>query len=659
MGYFLKKFLFNNDKKNEVSKDLTQPKEVNYDVSSDDNIVEERLDENKKLTVQKIYKEYKKEQFVVDNTQPIENNVKKVELYKVNNQRNPLRNFKAVDVPVNKEVPKNNDPIEYEFNLNDLSQDFLDYSGFDKNFTGYLNDKSIYLKVYEIVKDIESETKIPKIVHLCYGFSKNCDFEFFNYLCILTIVNRIKPDKIILYHHHKITGKWWDRAKIYLTTVQTGLVTNVFGRDVKHFAHMSDVVRLEMLRFAGGIYMDIDTFVNKSFDDLLDNEFVMGIQNSGGKQEREYYGLCNAIMLSEKDSVFSNKWLLEYKTFNEQQWDYHSVVKPYYLAKEYPDNITILEEKMFFPFLWGETFDYLFTYNEEYANILKNCYSMHLWETITKKDLLRLNYQMVLDERINLSVIFKDILYNNIDKTVSLVFLTHNRPEKTIDYLNTYLDALNRYDVLELLIYDNDSTNNELLSYLRKIEKENPKVRIIYGLENIGVAGGRNVLFKEAKGDIIFSLDSDSKLLNNGFINEAKEILNDPGIWICGTVGAYFKSWKFKSHEDLNDDNFYEGDVDMISGCCQIFRRDLLEKVSIDLAFQPFWYEDTDFSFQSLYLGGINYRFHCKNNFLHKWGGSGSKIFGNALFGEKHKIFEAKWTNKIENKLKYNRITEL
>ena len=655
MGYFLKKFFLNNDKKIEISKDLSETKDINYNINDDVNVVEERLDENKKVTVKKIYKEYKKDQFMSEGDESFKNNIKKVDLFKVNDKKNPLKNFKAIDATQSDDTNQ----LNQVFDLKNLSQDFLDYSGFDENFTGYLDDKNIYFKVYDIIKDLESETKIPKVVHLCYGFSRNCEFEFFNYLCILTIVNKIKPDKIILYHHYDITGKWWDRARIYLTTVKTNLVTNIFGQDVKHFAHMSDVVRLEMLRFAGGIYMDIDTFVNKPFDDLLDNEFVMGIQNSGGKEERDYYGLCNAIMLSEKDSVFANEWLLEYKTFNESQWDYHSVVKPYYLAKQYPDNITILNEKMFFPFLWDETNDYLFTDDKRNAEVLKNCYSMHLWETITKAKLLTLNFKAVLDERFNISYVFKDFLFNNINKSISFVFLTHNRPEKTIDYIDTYIKVLYRDDIKELLIYDNDSTSGELLAYLRKIEKENPKIRIIYGLENIGVAGGRDVLFKEAKGDIIFSLDSDSKLINERFIDEAKEILNDPGIWICGTVGAYFKSWKFSSHEDLNDDNYYEGDVDMISGCCQIFRRDLLDKVSIDLVFKPFWYEDTDFSFQVLFKGGINYRFHCKNNFLHRWGGSGAKIFGDKLFAQKHDIFVAKWANKIEKKLKYNRITKL
>lgn len=666
MGYFIKKnktFIAN--KLAKVSESLI--KDINIDQEKQDTIVEDTVIIHEKREIKKSVVSISKQNIVnTGKSNPIE-----VEVYKPVKNENKIT-VKKGSVVVNKSI-KNKNTIEffkaaepdntkdwengfkdinegYVFNIDSLNDDFLKFSGFNEEFIGFLEHKELYLKVFDQVKNIKTDKKIPKVVHLCYGFKGDVEFEFFNYLCVLSIVNRIKPDKILLYHHYDIKGKWWDRAKIHLTTVRTNLVTNFEDKPITHFAHMSDVIRLEMLRFAGGIYMDIDTFVNKSFDDLLDNQFVMGIQNSGGKEERDYYGLCNAIMLSEKQSKFSTEWIKSYNSFDKDKWDYHSVVKPYYLAKDMLNNITILPPKKFFPFLWNETYDYLFTDNSLALNELKESYSMHLWETIEKPHLLKIDYDLIFNQNNNLNYLFKDYLVNNKDATVSFIFLTHNRPEKTIDYIDTYIQSLSRNDVKEIIIYDNGSQDTELLGYLNRINTIE-KVKVIFGPENIGVAGGRDVLFKHVTGDIVFSVDSDSKLIDQSFIDDAKEILNDRDIWVCGTVGAFFKSWDHGTHEDVNDDSSYEGEVDTLAGCCQIFRKDILNDIWVDLDFAPFWYEDTDFCFQAKDKGGKIFRFHFNNKFYHVWGGSGNTIFGNNLFKEKHKIMIKKWKNKI--KLKY------
>lgn len=40
-------------------------------------------------------------------------------------------------------------------------------------------------------------------------------------------------------------------------------VTEIFGRKVDHYAHKADVLRLEVLRDYGGIYLDTDILVIK------------------------------------------------------------------------------------------------------------------------------------------------------------------------------------------------------------------------------------------------------------------------------------------------------------------------------------------------------------------------------------------------------------
>ena len=113
--------------------------------------------------------------------------------------------------------------------------------------------------------------------------------------------------------------------------------------------------------------MDCDTLCINSFDDLLNNKFVMAKQDD--------WGLCNAIMLSEKNSEFAKLWYDNYRTFDKTKWDEHSVVLPKKLAKENPELITILNTEKFFqpnPANWKLIFNSFMDKSNDYA--------IHLWE---------------------------------------------------------------------------------------------------------------------------------------------------------------------------------------------------------------------------------------------------------------------------------------
>lgn len=242
MGYFIKKnktFIAN--KLAKVSESLI--KDINIDQEKQDTIVEDTVIIHEKREIKKSVVSISKQNIVnTGKSNPIE-----VEVYKPVKNENKIT-VKKGSVVVNKSI-KNKNTIEffkaaepdntkdwengfkdinegYVFNIDSLNDDFLKFSGFNEEFIGFLEHKELYLKVFDQVKNIKTDKKIPKVVHLCYGFKGDVEFEFFNYLCVLSIVNRIKPDKILLYHHYDIKGKWWDRAKIHLTTVRTNLVTN-------------------------------------------------------------------------------------------------------------------------------------------------------------------------------------------------------------------------------------------------------------------------------------------------------------------------------------------------------------------------------------------------------------------------------------------------
>lgn len=95
-------------------------------------------------------------------------------------------------------------------------------------------------------------------------------------------------------------------------------------------------------------------------------------------------------------------------------------------------------------------------------------------------------------------------------QTISILIITYNRPEDTLDLLKS-LNAQNNIDELvgEILILNNNSSVSytEIEEYI----KEHPdlKVKYIAHDKNLGVAGGRNFLIKKAQFPLLLVLDDD------------------------------------------------------------------------------------------------------------------------------------------------------
>ena len=211
---------------------------------------------------------------------------------------------------------------------------------------------------------------IPKIVHFVFGLDENFGGKPFNLIhkiAIKSAIDIIKPNKVFLYNKYEPNSLYWEEIKSLVEIVKINPPSEIFGRPIEHCAHKTDVIRLTKLIETGGIYLDVDTICLNSFDNLLDNKFVMGKQDE--------WGLCNAIMLSEKNSEFAKIWYDEYVTFDKNLWDYHPVVLPGLLAKKYTDLITVLKTESFFQPNPAST-DLIFNgYIDK-----SNDYAMHLWE---------------------------------------------------------------------------------------------------------------------------------------------------------------------------------------------------------------------------------------------------------------------------------------
>lgn len=501
------------------------------------------------------------------------------------------------------------------------------------------------IKLEKIKK--ENEYLIPNIIHFVYGFKKqDKEFELYKYLAIKSAIDVNNPTKVYFHYKYEPYGKYWNLIKDKLTLEYVNPPAEIYGNELLHYAHQSDVIRLQKLQKYGGIYLDIDTICLKSFDDLRKNDFVLGVQ--GNKNNSDIYGLCNAVILSKPQHEFIIEWIDTYTTFRskgrDEHWDEHSVLMPLKLSYKYINKIKILSNNNFYYPLWYDIDTILFNKNiniDQYKKIINNNYCIHLWDTYSNKYLSELTEDKILNELTLYNLLSRKFIRNKI----SIVFLTYNRLESLKECLNSYLNILEEEYILELIIFDNnsDKSTREFLKYYNNKHK---KIKIIYNDKNIGVCSGRIELFKEVQGDIICSLDSDAKLLDKEFFNKVIELLYDEKYGLIGISGAYINSWEFQDQSDIDNKDMNDYYCHHISGCCQIFRKDLFEiGFGLDKNYGFFWCEDTDLSLQSIDLNKINYRINGSKYIHHEWGGSGKNYHD--LFIKNWEYLKNKWKDKI------------
>jgi Glycosyltransferase sugar-binding region containing DXD motif/Methyltransferase domain len=231
-------------------------------------------------------------------------------------------------------------------------------------------------------QEVIAVARIPKVLHYTFGMASDFGgkpWSLIHHVCLKSAVERIKPEKVYFYHQFAPTGPWWNLSQKLLTPVRIEAPRNIFGRPLMHVAHQSDVVRLQKLIEHGGIYLDADVLVQRSFDDLLDNSTVIGEEGIGGE-----FGVGNAVILAEPNAPFLRRWLGEYRSFRsrgrDEYWNEHSVKLPSALAKAHPEEVTILSPQAFFWPLWTpEHLEWIFDSNRSIS--LDGTYANHLWES--------------------------------------------------------------------------------------------------------------------------------------------------------------------------------------------------------------------------------------------------------------------------------------
>lgn len=238
--------------------------------------------------------------------------------------------------------------------------------GFKNNFSNRQ-----FQKEGNMCKEITKEYIVPNIVHYIWFSSKEHDeMKFHHMLSILSAYKFIKPDTI--YYHYDVLprGKWWDyvsRNVPILVTIKTEIPLDVFGVHLIQNAHKSDIKRFDIMRTTGGIYLDNDVLVFKSFNPLRRYNFTMGQEVRGS--------IGNSVIIGARNTTFLNLWWDTYKNFTNKEWAHHSCIIPARLWKMYPHLIHVEIKTILYPDWTSKglylLYDALYDWSKNYC--------VHMW----------------------------------------------------------------------------------------------------------------------------------------------------------------------------------------------------------------------------------------------------------------------------------------
>ncbi len=170
-----------------------------------------------------------------------------------------------------------------------------------------------------------------------------------------------------------------------------------------------------------------------------------------------------------------------------------------------------------------------------------------------------------------------------------------------------------------VLHYKNWKDTNECLRSLEKLDYDNFETIVIDNdKENLGFAGGNNVGIKQAlekKADYILLLNNDT-IVELGFLKELVKVgESDKKIGILGSVIYDYQSkkihfaggkinWLYTKgvHETCNMKHGTK-EVDYITGCCLLIKREVIEKIGLMDEDYFLYFEDADWCLKARKAG--------------------------------------------------------
>jgi GT2 family glycosyltransferase len=229
---------------------------------------------------------------------------------------------------------------------------------------------------------------------------------------------------------------------------------------------------------------------------------------------------------------------------------------------------------------------------------------------------------------------------NNKNPLVSIIIVNWNG----LSQMKDCLESLSKisYKNYEVIVSDNGSTDGSL-QYLDKVRNKFPKLVVVENGKNLGYAGGNNMGYEKASGNMILLLNNDTiitpgfleplvdALLSNNKIGGVQpKILSYPQKDIIDSVGSYFINSGFLYHMGHNrkDEGRYEANTEIFTmkGACMLFRREVIERVGGIFDSDYFaYFEETDLC-QRIWITGYKVVYTPKSKIYHKGGETAKKL---------------------------------
>lgn len=252
---------------------------------------------------------------------------------------------------------------------------------------------------------------------------------------------------------------------------------------------------------------------------------------------------------------------------------------------------------------------------------------------------------------------------------LSIVILSYNTKDLTLECLKSIISQYKREldkNELEIIIVDNNSSDDSvksLKSYLSNL-KLDKVISLISSDKNLGFGKGNNLGAKIAKGKSILFLNSDTEIMDRGFLSMADFLENNSQIGILGgklknTDGTIQKSCGrfynlinlFLMLSGFERLGFLRSSpnriqmVDWVSGACLMIKSSVFKKIS-GFDENIFMYvEDMEICYRAKKDGFLTY-FYPDLFLKHKSLGSSNKTFaiiniykGILYFYKNHKTY--------------------
>jgi len=97
------------------------------------------------------------------------------------------------------------------------------------------------------------------------------------------------------------------------------------------------------------------------------------------------------------------------------------------------------------------------------------------------------------------------------------------------------LQQINTYKNIEIIIAENNSTQDETFEYYAKIQKEDPRIKVVYWKKEFNYSAINNFAAEFAAGELLLFLNNDIEIINPETITELVSYTYRQG---CGAAGA-------------------------------------------------------------------------------------------------------------------------